>query len=54
MLSDVKSSNDLDICMLFCRPNGVLLQAVSMLWILLLEVEVMMLHVAVHIAFAGM
>lgn len=38
----------------FCRPNGVLLQAVSMLWILLLAVQVMMLLVAAHIVFAGM
>lgn len=38
----------------FCRPNGVLLQAAIMLWILLLVVEAMTLLAPAHTAFAGM
>ena len=37
-----------------CRQNGVLLLAVSLLWSLSWEAEVMMLLAIVHIAFAGM
>lgn len=40
------------VCVIF-RPNGVQLQGVIMLWILLLVVEAMMLLAAAHIAFAG-
>ena len=39
---------------LFCRPNGVPLQAVIMQLILLLVVEAMTFPAAAHIAFAGM
>lgn len=35
------------------RPNGVRLQAVIMLWILLLAVQAMMLLAAAHTAFVG-